>query len=349
MSRFIPKNVLRHQEKILTGQSSTTFPAYSSEKIWLSPLQQYVPKIVNWQRKGALNVAKQRRGTCYAEATHTNLTHYASMIEKTFIKTVDDLCTYDFRNHWKGGKAYICLQQCMLEGVLWPRNEGDRYPSYGESVPICGYFRVPPHEYFLLRAIAQQIVLVSVHVGADFRAYKGGIFRGEREGKEQRLSHAMNAIGYDFEKGFITLQNSWGKSWGEDGCIRFALGTDDVAGVNGVYRHCYIPYLHNQRTFFNELLKFWKMRYTLLDMGSYAPRNFEATIDSPYTPEEIKEYAKVSWLWMDSTYSNFLWCILDSTHVWILFSDMGCAAYNKCYVVQAKTDLDFYFFSMSFV
>ncbi|CAH9121141.1 unnamed protein product [Cuscuta epithymum] len=64
----------------------------------------------------------------------------------------------------------------------------------------------------------------------------------------------MNAIGYDYEKVYITLQNSWGKSWGDNGCTRFAIGTDNISGVNGVYKECYIPYLHNQRTRFNKLL-----------------------------------------------------------------------------------------------
>ncbi|CAH9124678.1 unnamed protein product [Cuscuta epithymum] len=50
---------------------------------------------------------------------------------------------------------------------------GHKCMLYGEFVLICGYFRLSLHEYFLLRAIAQQMVLVRVHVSEEFNAYKG--------------------------------------------------------------------------------------------------------------------------------------------------------------------------------
>ena len=75
---------------------------------------------------------------------------------------------------------------------------------------------------------------MSVAVGANllaFSLYGGGIFDAAC-GTE--LTHAVLAVGYDLDQGYILVKNSWGKFWGEEGYIRLALDKNNGNGQCGV-------------------------------------------------------------------------------------------------------------------
>merc|ERR1719203_2047131 len=79
---------------------------------------------------------------------------------------------------------------------------------------------------------------VAVSVGAsDWWAYSSGIF--DNCPRDTVINHAVVMTGYgnDGEKGYWTIQNSWGYSWGEMGTIRILRGAtpdvdDDHCGID---------------------------------------------------------------------------------------------------------------------
>merc|ERR1712028_253779 len=63
---------------------------------------------------------------------------------------------------------------------------------------------------------------VSVAIEADqyaFQGYTGGIIT---TGCGKKLDHGVLAVGYG--EGYILVKNSWGASWGVDGCVKMAPG-----------------------------------------------------------------------------------------------------------------------------
>ncbi|CAG9840526.1 unnamed protein product [Diabrotica balteata] len=73
----------------------------------------------------------------------------------------------------------------------------------------------------------EKIGPVSVAVGVNhWMHYTDGIFNKTDCGPH---SHAVVAVGYTDE--YILLKNSWGSSWGENGYIRIARGSN-ICGTN---------------------------------------------------------------------------------------------------------------------
>ncbi len=68
---------------------------------------------------------------------------------------------------------------------------------------------------------------ICVHLYKDFYYYRGGIYHhrwGKRAG-----GHVMMLAGYDDYNQCWIVKNSWGKSWGEDGWVRIAYDSLDIA------------------------------------------------------------------------------------------------------------------------
>lgn len=86
---------------------------------------------------------------------------------------------------------------------------------------MTGWETLPLNEYGpLLRALAGRgPVAVSVSA-SPWQMYESGIFDGCP--RDAVIDHAVTAIGYGKENGnkYWVIQNSWGRSWGEEGHIR---------------------------------------------------------------------------------------------------------------------------------
>lgn len=56
--------------------------------------------------------------------------------------------------------------------------------------------------------------------------YKGGII-DSKDCDPNRITHSVVAVGYGRENGkaYITVKNSWGKEWGEEGYGRIAINS----------------------------------------------------------------------------------------------------------------------------
>jgi len=72
-------------------------------------------------------------------------------------------------------------------------------------------------------------VAVSIAANDNFMFYDSGVF--ESSDCDWVLNHAVTMIGFgkdaSSDKGFWQIQNSWGKSWGEDGKMRFDRHDDE--------------------------------------------------------------------------------------------------------------------------
>merc|ERR1719316_1238493 len=75
-------------------------------------------------------------------------------------------------------------------------------------------------------------IAVALEPGMDFMYYKNGIYRHTPVKMDKpwvKVDHAVLLVGWGTEKQasgkeekYWIIQNSWGKSWGEDGYIRIA-------------------------------------------------------------------------------------------------------------------------------
>jgi cathepsin L len=109
------------------------------------------------------------------------------------------------------------------------------------AINVAGIYRLPENSAsHLLRAVAQQPVVVSIDAGPIF-SYGSGIFAGC--GADATVNHAVLAYGYGSESGqdYWLVKNSWGEDWGEHGYFRVLRHGDgeycgiDKAPKEGVY------------------------------------------------------------------------------------------------------------------
>jgi C1A family cysteine protease len=74
----------------------------------------------------------------------------------------------------------------------------------------------------------------SIQVYEDFQLYAGGVYRhvaGDKLG-----GHAISVVGYDDDRRYWIIKNSWGTDWGEDGFARLAYGQVGIdSGMLGVH------------------------------------------------------------------------------------------------------------------
>ena len=91
------------------------------------------------------------------------------------------------------------------------------------------------HRSATLQALAAQPLVIGVQADSlDFQLYVSGVLDSASCGTD--INHSLFAVAYNTSKplGYLTLLNSWGAAWGEDGSIRiFSDGAGP--GTCGVY------------------------------------------------------------------------------------------------------------------
>ena len=104
------------------------------------------------------------------------------------------------------------------------------------AATLSGYEDVPAFDEDAM-VDALTISTLSVGIAADclnFQLYSEGVFDGEGC-DPQDIDHGVVVVGFDTDADsgldYFTVRNSWGTSWGADGYILFARGSN-VCGVS---------------------------------------------------------------------------------------------------------------------
>lgn len=201
---------------------------------------------VDWRAKGAVNPVQNQGqcGSCWAFSAT------AAMEGEHFIKTgellkLSEQQFVDCDDHSQGcnggleASAFFYAKynpQELEKDYQYTAKDGKcKADTSKEVVSATDYTNVPPSSDSQLKAaIDAQPTCVAVEADTDFQYYKSGILNAKNCGTN--LDHAVTAVGYGSDSDgnqYYIVRNSWGASWGEDGYIRMAAGTDGD-GVCGI-------------------------------------------------------------------------------------------------------------------
>jgi cathepsin L len=229
----------------MTNEEYKQTLGYKPENTWgsLPRLGEHVateaPTSVDWTTKGAVTPVKNQGqcGSCWAFST-TGSTEgawklagnaLASLSEQQLVDCdkVDDGCSGGLMDN--GFKFLKSNGACSESSYPYKATDGTcKQSSCDMVIPaggVTGYTDVSG-ESDLESAVAQQPVSVAIEADqSGFQLYSSGVFTGSCG---TQLDHGVLAVGYGTDGGqaYWKVKNSWGASWGDNGYIRMAKGTN---------------------------------------------------------------------------------------------------------------------------
>jgi C1A family cysteine protease len=211
-----------------------------------------VPNDIDWREKGAVTKIDDQGncGSCYTFSSAAALEGLYFIKKGTLVKLSKQQlldCTSSYGNQGcNGGLMDNCFKYTQSKGI-----EKDTDYLYKGKVGTCaynatkavykntGFADVTKNNYKQLQAaLTKQPVSVAVQADQNaFKSYTSGILSANCG---TSLDHAILAVGY--ASNYWIVKNSWGTSWGEQGYIRIASGTqNNGAGVCGINAQASYP------------------------------------------------------------------------------------------------------------
>ncbi|CAH1109177.1 unnamed protein product [Psylliodes chrysocephalus] len=204
----------------------------------------HIPGRKDWREKGAVTQVKTQ-GKCggswaFGAAAAIESAHF---IKSGELVTMSEQVLLDCVEECKGCKSGWtdkAMEYVRKHGITTEMN----YPYEGKDddckingtetgMKIKNYvFIKEDDEEDLRQAVARQPVAVTVD-SRGFQLYKSGIFDNSCI-EDVNIDHSLLVVGYDldhhFEMDYWILKNSWGKSWGMDGYMKFKRN-HNVCGI----------------------------------------------------------------------------------------------------------------------
>jgi C1A family cysteine protease len=202
-----------------------------------------LPASVDWTTAGAVTPIKDQGqcGSCWAFSTvmaiegglFVNTGSLVSLSEQDLVS-----CDHNGDQGCNGGlmdQAFAWVEQngiCSEADYPYTSGTGTTGDCVATCAPVAtitGFTDVPANdETALAAAVVTQPVSVAIEADKSvFQLYKSGILSSAACGTQ--LDHGVGVVGYGTEAGtdYWKVKNSWGASWGMDGYILLARGTNE--------------------------------------------------------------------------------------------------------------------------
>ncbi|XP_048370692.1 cathepsin W isoform X2 [Sphaerodactylus townsendi] len=210
------------------------------------PLKKHA-KSCDWRKLGAITAVKKQGKckSCWAFAAVSNIEalwniHYHSPFNLSVQEVVDCVRCGDGCD---GGYAWEAFQTVLNDSGL---TEQEYYPYVGKpqqcrkdrGKPVAwihDYEFLPRDEKYVAHVVASRGPVTAILNTKPLQHYQKGIIRRpSQECSPKRLDHVVLIVGYGEVKSrrgswsgpYWIIQNSWGKTWGEQGYFRLHRGTN---------------------------------------------------------------------------------------------------------------------------
>ncbi|KAH9319125.1 hypothetical protein KI387_020894, partial [Taxus chinensis] len=226
---------LSHEEfKNMSVGRITPGPKNTSIRYTYPQVDENLPSSVDWRKQRAVTPVKmqgQGCGDCWAFSTVASVEAINKIVTGKLISLSEqqlDACVKENHGCSAGtegaGFNYIISNDGIATEADYPYTGGrgvcNKTLERKHAVTINGYINVPSRDEKSMKTfVAQQPVSADIDAsGRDWSAYKSGIFSGKCG---TRVNHGVTIIGYGSEHGmdYWIVKVSWGRKWGEGGCV----------------------------------------------------------------------------------------------------------------------------------
>jgi len=234
--------------------NSTVLSEYNSGPLGCSTFkynQEIYPESLDWREKMAVTAVKNQGqcGSCWSFSTTGAIEGLTAIKNNNLVELSEQqLVDCSKANHGcNGGLMTMAFKYVAKIGGICSEDEYQYTAKDGqckECESVEGTDIKDCHEIEsgdsegLIYSLSNQPISVGIQADTPaFQHYGGGVFTDTKCYTGQ-IDHGVLLVAYD--KGTMTIKNSWGASWGDKGYITIAR-TDDDVGICGVYTSASFP------------------------------------------------------------------------------------------------------------